>query len=378
MRFSAPRWAPTIWLLQPREAVEDIPADIRSTLTSSLYASLPIYAAGVVNTLMVAALATWHHPTLPFFIWLALDVMVSAARLAVLLHDLRAARQGRTTFTDLYLMLTLLWTADLGYGTFIAMTSGDWMVAMLVCSSTTAMIGGVCFRNFAAPRLVGSMIGLSLIPWMLGALFSREPLLMILVFQIPGYLVTMTATAFKLNHMLLTTMRAERDHQHRADHDPLTGLANRAGLEQAFDIRRTNGGQALFYCDLNGFKPINDKHGHAAGDQLLVGVAGRLKALDWPGLFTARVGGDEFVLLAPVLDEAAAEQLRAMLIAAIANDPYLVGDVRVTIGVSIGVAFARRTRDNLGTLMDRADQALYAHKLAGREQEWRAVWAPEI
>nr|WP_253201134.1 GGDEF domain-containing protein [Sphingomonas quercus] len=158
-------------------------------------------------------------------------------------------------------------------------------------------------------------------------------------------------------------MQAERDNERRARHDPLTGLANRTGLQHAFDARRADGGQAIFYLDLNGFKAVNDRLGHAAGDQLLVAVADRLRALDWPDLFVSRVGGDEFVLIAPMLEEAVARRLSEAIVATISDDLYPIENVRVPIGVSVGVAFAR-AGDELRTIMSSADKALYASKSA--------------
>jgi diguanylate cyclase (GGDEF)-like protein len=363
--FGAPRWAPTKWLLK---IDAEIPAGIRLALLSSLYGTLPIYAGGVIFSTAVATLCAWRLPTAPFLLWAAVETVVNSVRLAVLVHDRRVAAHPREqaykgrTFTDLYLVLTLLWSANMGYGGFIALTSDDWVVATLVSVTLGMMIGGICFRNFGAPRLVSCMIFLSLAPYVAGVIVAREPILAITVLQVPVYLASMTAAAFRLNQMLVSTMRAELDNQHRAHHDPLTGLANRAALQLAFDASPSEAGRAIFYCDLNGFKPINDQFGHAVGDQLLIGVAQRLKALDWPDLFAARVGGDEFVLLVPVPDEAAVTRLREAIIAAVAGDPYPIGNVSVTVGVSVGVAFARRAGDDLNTLMARADRALYAHK----------------
>ncbi|MBU3076955.1 GGDEF domain-containing protein [Sphingomonas quercus] len=360
MIFSAPRWAPTAWLLRTGD---DVPAEIRRALVGSLYGTLPIYAGGVINTIGVALLATLRHPTPAFLCWLMTEVLLCATRLFVLLHDRRAARDGRRTFTDLYIGLGLSWAASVGYGAYITMTSGDWVSATLACLSAAAMVGGICFRNFAAPRLVAAMILLSLGPCVVGAIVSREAMLLIVVAQIPFYLVSMTIAAFKLNRMLVTTMQAERDNERRARHDPLTGLANRTGLQHAFDARRADGGQAIFYLDLNGFKAVNDRLGHAAGDQLLVAVADRLRALDWPDLFVSRVGGDEFVLIAPMLEEAVARRLSEAIVATISDDLYPIENVRVPIGVSVGVAFAR-AGDELRTIMSSADKALYASKSA--------------
>ncbi|WP_346731104.1 GGDEF domain-containing protein [Bradyrhizobium sp. 23] len=158
------------------------------------------------------------------------------------------------------------------------------MAATLACVSAGAMVGGICFRNFSAPRLCGAMIVLSLGPTIPGALIAGQPLMLVLFFQIPMYLAAMTMACFRLNRMLIATMRAERENQRRARQDALTGLANRAGLVAELEERLTRPGArsgvlALLYLDLDEFKMVNDTHGHAAGDRLLEGVAQRMRGL---------------------------------------------------------------------------------------------------
>lgn len=366
MIFSTPRWAPTKWLLHTGD---EVPADIRRALIQSLYGTLPIYAGGVFNTIAVALVAALRNPTFEFRLWLTLEILLCSTRLVVLVRDRRAARSGRATATDLYIFLGMLWAASVGFGTFITMTSGDWVSATLACLSAAAMVGGICFRNFGAPRLVAAMILLSLGPCVAGALASGEPVLIIVALQIPFYLFSMTVAAFKLNRMLVTTMRAERDNDHRARHDALTGLANRTGLEQEFDRRRAllpaMVGHALFYLDLDRFKPINDTHGHSAGDRLLKAVADRLKTLPGQDLFVSRVGGDEFIILASGLDEVAAHRLSRTVNAVVSTKPFEVDGVNMAVGISVGVAFAR-PGEELQSIMGRADRALYAVKSADR------------
>lgn len=112
---------------------------------------------------------------------------------------------------------------------------------MLASLSAAAMVGGICFRNFGAPRLAGTMILLSLGPIIPGAAFAGEPLFYIVYLQVPMYLAAMTAAAFRLNRMLITTMRAERENSHRAHHDALTGcsIARASSRHSAPDLELT-------------------------------------------------------------------------------------------------------------------------------------------
>jgi diguanylate cyclase (GGDEF)-like protein len=368
--YSLPRWRVTRWLVYPGP---DVPDEIRAALVGSLYGTLPIFAGGVVNTIAVALLCALRMQDTLFSLWFCLECAICLARLAVLIVARRAAAAGRATPTDLYLILAPFWALSVGYGAFISLISGDWVVATLSCLSAAAMVGGICFRNFGAPRMAAVMIVLSLGPTCPGAALSGNPILLIVLLQIPFYLVSMTIAAYRLNKLLVTTMRSERDHDHRAQHDALTGLSNRAGLSRAVEAKWAGptGRRplALLYLDLDGFKSVNDTYGHAAGDRLLGMVAERLKLAIRAGDCAARVGGDEFVLLCDNVDREGVRLFGERLIREIADWPYgLAENDAVKIGVSIGVAMSPDHGTDLPTLLGAADQALYAAKAMGRSQ----------
>jgi len=360
--FSLPRWRLTRWLT---DAGRDVPNEIRAALIASLFGTLPIFAGGVLNTLAVSTLIALRVPTPAFLAWCALEALICLVRLAVLLRARRAAARGAETPTDLNILLSLAWAASVGYGTLISLISGDWVIATLACLSAAAMVGGISFRNFGAPRLAGAMIVLALGSCCLAAPFTGEPLLLITFLQIPFYLASMSAAGFRLNKMLVATMRAERENAFRAQHDSLTGLANRRGLADAMALRR-DGNAALFYLDLDGFKAVNDTYGHGVGDQLLQAVADRLRREVGSRGVIARLGGDEFVVLADAL---APEVLIAFgeRIAACISAPYGLGrDRTATIGVSIGIAATPRHGPDLASLLAAADAALYEAKAHGK------------
>lgn len=349
---------------------------MRAQLLSNLYGTLPIFIGGSLNTVLVAALVASRHPTWPFLLWFALEVVVCAVRAPVLIACRRAHARGEAGPIDLYVLLSLLWAAALGYGTFISVTSGDWVVAALACLSGAAMVGGICFRNFAAPRLVAVMVILSLGPCMIAAPLTGQPILLVALWQIPFYLYAMTAAAYRLNRMLVGTMRAEIENGRLARHDNLTGLLNRAGLADhvvAAGAAGSGDRLALAYVDLDGFKTVNDSLGHAAGDELLRSVAARLVAAGGPGAVAARIGGDEFVLMAEAGDAATAFALGETLVAALADTAHLIEDSGITIGASAGLALFADHGPDLSGLLRAADFALYEAKSRGR---CHAVVAP--
>ena len=368
--YSLPRWALTRWLA---DAGPDIPTDIRHALIASLFGSLPVFFGGAANTILVSAVIAARTQNPIFIAWFVFEVIVCAARLTVFLIARDAALKMRQTPTDLYLLLGIAWSCGVGYGMVISMASGDWLVACLACLSASAMVGGICIRNFGAPRFTAAMMIASIIPCMIGAGLSGELLMLVVFAQAPMYLFAMAAAAFKLNKMLLATMLAERKNDHRARHDPLTGLSNRRGLVNAADTRLavprdSDRSLSLLFLDLDGFKAVNDTRGHAAGDTLLQLVAERLRLLQGPNDVAARIGGDEFVMLVDGLDEARAQALGEELIDAVSASYDLGDGTPARIGLSVGIAMAPQHGSSVEELLASADAALYEAKSRGKSR----------
>jgi diguanylate cyclase (GGDEF)-like protein len=158
---------------------------------------------------------------------------------------------------------------------------------------------------------------------------------------------------------------------HARLHDPLTGLPNRQlFLDQMNHIlggrRRQDGKVAVLFIDLDGFKPINDVHGHAAGDALLTAVAQRLMDTTRRGDIVSRFGGDEFLVLCPSLtDEQHAMSIAERLRQEIA-EPFQIGDNEFTVGSSIGVALNDEGANDGPAMIHNADLAMYEAKKGGR------------
>jgi diguanylate cyclase (GGDEF)-like protein len=153
--------------------------------------------------------------------------------------------------------------------------------------------------------------------------------------------------------------------------DPLTRLPNRSLLSQRLgeelERARSDGTHlAVGYLDLDNFKPINDSHGHAVGDQLLVAVAERLCRCLRPGDTVGRLGGDEFVVILPGLGSLAElESLGERLLSAVAEPTHLGETLCVALSTSIGFRLVPPDDADPDTLLRQADQAMYAAKRAG-------------
>lgn len=166
----------------------------------------------------------------------------------------------------------------------------------------------------------------------------------------------------------------ERKLERIAHYDALTGLPNRVlladRLHQAMvQSKRHQLQVAVAYVDLDGFKAVNDNHGHAVGDQLLISIADRMKRALRDSDTVARLGGDEFVAVMTDLTnvEASVQVLTRLL--SVSAQPVHVGDLVLQVSASVGVAFFPQAGDvDADQLIRQADQAMYQAKLAGKNQ----------
>ncbi len=156
--------------------------------------------------------------------------------------------------------------------------------------------------------------------------------------------------------------RADALLRERAQTDSLTGLLNRASLLDALDQHDKIG---ILFCDLDGFKTVNDRYGHAAGDAVLKEVGQRLRHVVREHDLVGRIGGDEFVVLCPTDDGVVMDRLAAR-VQTTASAPINVAGVMVQLGISVGVALRVRGEPPHAVLAA-ADAAMYQAKAHSRE-----------
>lgn len=165
--------------------------------------------------------------------------------------------------------------------------------------------------------------------------------------------------------------RFEEQLVHMANHDYLTGLFNRQFFESALDLelaesRRTSGGGAILWLDVDDFKEVNDTLGHRAGDEVLVGLATRLKSEVRESTILSRLGGDEFAVLMPGIGVEEAEQVAERLLTRINSQTYSATGRSVRLSASIGVVMYPDHGTTPAELLANADVAMYLAKASGR------------
>jgi diguanylate cyclase (GGDEF)-like protein len=158
--------------------------------------------------------------------------------------------------------------------------------------------------------------------------------------------------------------------RHIATHDALTGLPNRLLLLERIDhaalrARRSNAPAAILFLDLDRFKRVNDTYGHQTGDELLCAVGERLSRIVRPGDTLARLYGDEFVLLCEDLQESRDVEVVSARLQQAFVTPFVVGDREISVSASVGVAYAGPGQRISGTMVAKADSAMYQAKREG-------------
>lgn len=177
---------------------------------------------------------------------------------------------------------------------------------------------------------------------------------------------------------LFTDVTESHEHQRQleyiAHYDPLTHLPNRvllaSRMHEAMAIALRTGTQlAVAYLDLDGFKAINDEHGHEVGDRVLAHVSRRMNQTLPAGCTMARLGGDEFVALIVDLDQVCDSALVLERLLACASDTVHIGALKVSLSASVGVSYYPQEGDiSADQLLRQADQAMYQAKLAGKDR----------
>jgi diguanylate cyclase (GGDEF)-like protein len=310
------------------------------------------------------------------------DVAVLAAVMACLVRI--GARASRARGPIGYLMLCCVTTLAGHVAAVLTAAHGTstWTVVLLMLAYLTIAAAPVhpAARLVTHPDRPGrELTGEPPLAWM-GAALCANPLIAAIqavrgdpsasVLLPVGSMLAVPLVLLRLRQMSVLRGQAERTLAHHAHHDDLTGLHNRrhvgAEIDRALaDLDRGVLDEVtVLLFDLDGFKPVNDRFGHQAGDAVLRTVAARLTSAAGPGDVVGRIGGDEFVVLRRGRGPAELPGRVADLL----DRPIEVAGTAVRVGVSAGAATARPgTRTDRDTLIGRADAAMYAAKAAQRK-----------
>ena len=290
------------------------------------------------------------------------------AMIALIVADTASSALQLLTFEESE-PLNFLWVAsNLAWGATALEPS---MVSLSAPTAATS-------TRFSRARLTALTIAVLIAPLTLGvqtALGFEPTIWAVVVFSVLAFLLVvarMNLSIVQIQAANAQVAAAQDELSHRAAHDSLTGLPNRAQAMRLVSgalsrAQRTGAVIGMLFVDLDGFKQVNDTLGHQAGDEVLRTVAQRMQDAVRAGDVVARLGGDEFVVLLEPLDEQQSAMAVAERIIGVISEPMLLhSGHQAKIGASVGLAISQDAGTDAERLVQEADLAVYRAKAAGR------------
>lgn len=354
---------------------------IRRELVDLLYTSLPqVCAIGLTSVTGAVTLAAIHGDVGYAIIASAIFVMGIARIYSLLRYK---ARAGRISDADvvrwerLYGAGASVFGLALGLLSFRALQLDDQPGAWIAFGLSMSFCVGMVSRAAIRPWIILTAAAVLLLPTVIGGLLHPELAYKLGAIMLLLFWLTLREASRHLSAAFVERLEAKHRLARQATHDFLTGLPNRVAFLQTLSEMRDD--FAIIAIDLDGFKPVNDRHGHQAGDDLLRQVAERLLSCVGDTGIAARFGGDEFMILKPLergsrgREDALALVKRAILELSM---PFLLSHIPVRIGASAGI-LVRAAGAQAATpsqLLEQVDRALYAAKRAGGG---RWIWSDD-
>ncbi|QPF88963.1 GGDEF domain-containing protein [Bradyrhizobium commune] len=359
------------WLLAgPRPQPDDIHNELLQQRTNKTRTMLVAVAASLLIASLSAALtgAAWAYA------WVLAEIVLGSTRVTLMMRALAKAKRDRRAPVNVSPIWAGLASVILiSAGCYQCVASGIMPLILMAGIGLANLVGGIASRNAGTPRYGILLICILTLPFAVATILSPVPFLFIIGLQTPVYTAGMIFLLLENHKILLDLHHSERNNRLMAHHDLLTGLPNRALNQKLFaemldgpwpDAASAVSKLTVFCVDLDGFKGVNDRFGHAAGDAVLVAVAKRLCASVRDADVVCRIGGDEFVILLPDTTDDEAVAIAQLIIARVAEPFDFTPAARV--GASIGLASAPRDGVTADELLSAADRAMYEAKRRGK------------
>lgn len=359
------------WLLA---GVHPEPEDVRKELLNQRARKTKTLAVAIFASLLISAIAAGLTGAAWAYAWVGAELVLGAIRVHLMMKDIAKARTAQTAGTT----ITPIWAGLasiilISAGCYQCVTSGELPLILMAGIGIANLVGGISSRNAGTPRYGTLLICILTLPFAVATIQSPIPFLFLVGLQTPLYTAGMIFLLLENHKVLLDLHRSEHNNRQMAYRDLLTGLPNRAMNRKLFsemlsspdfDPSSGNSKLAVFCLDLDGFKAVNDRFGHATGDAVLVAVAKRLSASVRDADFVCRLGGDEFVILLPDIADEEVCAIARHIVSAVSNSFDFAPTAR--IGVSIGIAAAPRDGTTADELLSVADRAMYEAKRRGK------------
>jgi len=350
------------------------PDDIRNTLLQQRTNKTKTFVVAVLASLLIASIAAALTGAAWAYTWMLAELVLGSTRIYLMMKAIAQAKADRRIAPN----ITPIWAGLtsvilISAGCYQCVGSGILPLVLMAGIGLANLVGGIASRNAGTPRYGILLICILTLPFALATILSPIPFLFLIGLQTPVYTAGMIFLLLENHKILLDLHHSERNNRQMAHHDLLTGLPNRALNLKLFSELLAGpwpeagspGSKLTVFClDLDGFKGVNDRFGHAAGDAVLVAVADRLRASVRDADFVCRIGGDEFVILLPNITDGEAAAVARRIISRV-SEPFEFAPT-ARIGASIGLASAPRDGMTADELLSAADRAMYEAKRRGK------------
>lgn len=349
-------------------------------LVSTLYTQPTSLAIGAINGIASTAIAAWVSGLQILYFGCIILTVIAVARVAAAFamspdNGANSTRKLELAYEAGAFSYAMMIGSIAGFA--IALEANASVEVLMIANATCYGVG-ICARNAARPMIALGQLTLVCLPIMAASLYIGTLPFIALFVTMLLLLPAMASITINLFKVLKDSVAAAEASAKQADRmqvlartDVVTNIANRAGLNHAMIesmMAREDGARmALFWIDLDRFKEVNDLLGHPVGDKVLAEVARRLVDIAPESATVARFGGDEFVLYGPVVDRKDAERLASEVHIEIMR-PLRIDNRSLDVRASLGVALMPDDAEDIDSLMQRADLALYHAKVAGRSQ----------
>ena len=352
---------------------------VRTILVDSLYNQPTSPAIGPLVGILTACTAAWLANDRLFTMAAAVLIIVACGRIMQSFLVSRKADESVSKLEALFEIGGFSYALSVGVVAGLSVHLDTPGPAQLLTVTNAVGYGtAVAARNAGRPVIAIGQLLFSLLPTIFGLVLEGSigsvVLAVNLALLIPA-MISITINVFRVLRNSIaaaeTSARLAERMQVLARSDVVTGLLNRAGLNHHLveHLAALGSGKklAMFWMDLDKFKEVNDTLGHQLGDKLLAEVASRLKAIAPDGATVARFGGDEFIVACEANDRREVEHLAMKMMDEITR-PMRIDGNRLDIASSMGIAILPDDGEDIDTLMQGADLALYHSKVNGRKQ----------
>jgi diguanylate cyclase (GGDEF)-like protein len=347
------------------------PEDVYLVLVADLACTvIPTTIMGF--TLVMVDLFAWFDTGNAFFPGAAFaGGLASLGKIFLMLVQKRRGLRGETCLKDtvrwesLHTVATAIVAASVGGALLVAFLQPDPNLQVLATALVFGYCSGVVARTAIRPRIANLALILASVPAIFVTAQASDAAHQILAVMLSVFLLGAIETVRHVYKSAAHHISSRLEMATLARNDPLTGLANRLGLREVFRTAAQQRGSIAVHClDLDGFKAVNDKFGHAGGDAILISVAQRLLALAPSNSAVARFGGDEFVVLQWGVSQVNEAEFLARRIVSALSQPFPLENGVVEIGASLGLSVSSADI-SLDVLLRLADEASYLIKRDG-------------